>query len=65
MSTDGTLLGGKNIESVTKGRSVGNYCVKVTSRAVSDLSTAAIVATLNDFGKFGARGIKGSDAVAR
>ncbi|GGV94483.1 hypothetical protein GCM10015535_59990 [Streptomyces gelaticus] len=44
-----TLLGGKNVQSVTRGSGVGVYCIKVPSRAVSDLSTAAIVATLNNF----------------
>ncbi|MFF8917147.1 hypothetical protein ACF08M_28485 [Streptomyces sp. NPDC015032] len=46
-----TLLDTKNVTSVTRGNgtsSKGVYCVKVSARAVHDLATAAIVATLNN-----------------
>ncbi|MEU9760836.1 hypothetical protein [Streptomyces sp. NPDC047985] len=49
VSSDAKLLGTKNVQSVTRGSAAATYCVKVASRAVSNLSTAAIVATLNNF----------------
>ncbi|MFJ6010728.1 hypothetical protein [Streptomyces sp. NPDC092952] len=49
VSADAGLLGTKNVQSVARGTGVGTYCVKVESRAVSDLSNAAILATLNNF----------------
>ncbi|MEV0779609.1 hypothetical protein ACIBLA_32695 [Streptomyces sp. NPDC050433] len=49
MSANATLLDSKNVQSVTRGSGVGFYCVKVAPRAVNDLPTAAIVATLSNY----------------
>ncbi|RCV51862.1 hypothetical protein [Marinitenerispora sediminis] len=51
VSDNARLLHTKNVESVTRGTGTsirGVYCVKVSPSAVRDLSTAAIVATLNN-----------------
>ncbi|MFI6288005.1 hypothetical protein ACIBCM_25205 [Streptomyces sp. NPDC051018] len=52
VSADATLLDTRNVDSVTRGTGTtarGVYCVNVNRRAVADLSTAAIVATLSNF----------------
>ncbi|MFJ7272334.1 hypothetical protein ACIQV3_37855 [Streptomyces sp. NPDC099050] len=52
VSIDARLLHAKNVEAVTLGTgSAGVYCVRVSSAAVPDLSTAAVVASLGTRGQ--------------